>query len=53
MGKIIFVIIILIWCLFGGIGTLRCKENRVNVEMLIFILFVPFLAIIAHVCGLY
>ena len=53
MGKIIFVIIILLWCLFGGIGVLRCKENRVNVEMLIFILFVPFLAIIAHVCGLY
>ena len=53
MGKIIFVIVILIWCLFGGIGVLHCKENRVNVEMLVFILFAPFLAIIAHVCGLY
>ena len=49
---IIFVISMMFWVLIGVIGVLRAKENRINWEMLIFIIFVPLIPIITKLCGL-
>lgn len=53
MLKIIFCIIILVWCLIGFKGLLNVKANRVNYEMIIFIVFTPFIPIVAKICNLY
>ena len=46
--EIFAIIIISIWVLIGMIGILRCKENRVNIEMLIFFFSAPFLVFIKY-----
>jgi hypothetical protein len=48
MKKIIAIIIISIWAIMGVIGVLRCKENRVNIEMLFFLFSAPFLVFIKY-----
>lgn len=52
MGKIIFVIGILIWFFIGFLGGLHAKENRINYEMIVFMALAPFIPIFATVCGL-
>lgn len=52
MGKIIFVISILVWCFIGFLGCLHAKENRINYEMIVFITLAPFISILAVICGL-
>lgn len=52
MLKVIFVLIIVVWLFVGSLGVLHCKENRVNYEMIVFMLFVPFIPLIAKACGL-
>lgn len=49
---IAFIIIITFWVIIGSVGVIRAKENRINWEMMIFITFVPFIPIIAKLCGL-
>lgn len=44
MTKILAIIIVCFWVMMGIIGGMRAKENRVNIEMIIFIFCVPFLA---------
>ena len=52
--KTIFVIIILIWALSGLFGIIQDARNnsRINFEMIFFLLFVPFIPLIAKWCGL-
>jgi hypothetical protein len=52
MGEIIFVIGILIWCFIGFLGGLHAKENRVNYEMIVFMVLALFIPIFAMACGL-
>lgn len=52
MGKIIFVIGILIWLFIGFLGGLHAKVNRINYEMIIFILLFLLMPFFAKVCGL-
>jgi hypothetical protein len=52
MGEIIFVIGILIWLFIGFLGGLHCKVNRINYEMIIFILLFLLIPLFAKVCGL-
>ena len=50
-----FVIIILIWLFVGFLGVIqnaRKNSNRVNYEMILFFLFVPFIPVVAKFCGL-
>jgi hypothetical protein len=52
-GKIIFCIIIAIWFFIGVVGGgFRAKENRVNYELMFFIIFSLFIPVIAKMCGL-
>ena len=44
MTKLLAIIIIGFWMMMGVLGMARAKENRVNVEMIIFISCAPFLA---------
>lgn len=50
MGMIIFIVIVAVWLFVGFCGVMNCKANRVNWEMLFFMFFVPFLALIGHIC---
>ena len=50
-----FVLIILVWLFMGFLGIIqnaRKDSNRINYEMIVFFLFVPFIPIVAMVCGL-
>jgi hypothetical protein len=44
MTKLLAVIIVIVWAIIGIIGGMRARENRVNIEMIIFISCAPFLA---------
>ena len=48
MKIIIAIIIISIWAILGIIGLLRCNEERLNIEMLIFTISSPFAAFIGY-----
>lgn len=52
--KIVFVIIILVWCFLGFLGIVQNMRHnsRINFEMIFFFLFVPFIPLIAKWCGL-
>ena len=52
--KIVFIIIILIWCFLGFLGILQNTRNnsRINFEMIFFCLIIPFIPLIAKWCGL-
>ena len=52
MGEIIFFICFLIWLFIGFLGGLHCKVNRINYEMIIFILLFLLIPLFAKVCGL-
>jgi hypothetical protein len=52
MLKVIFVLIIVAWLFIGFLSNLHCKENRVNYELIVFVLFVPFIPLLAKACGL-
>lgn len=52
MKEIIFVIVILVWCFIGFLGGMNAKDNRVNYEMIIFMVLAPFIPLLAKVCGL-
>ena len=50
-----FVVIILIWLFVGFLGIMqnvRKDSNRVNYEMILFFLSVPFIPVVAKFCGL-
>ena len=47
-----FILILFAWVLVGCAGVLRCKEHRVQVEMLIFLLFTPLIPIVAKIFGI-
>lgn len=51
IGKIIFLAIILIFCADGLMMILTCKRNTINWYGLFFLAFVPFMPIIALICG--
>lgn len=44
MTKLLVVIIVSVWVIIGIIGGMRANENRVNIEMIIFLCCAPFLA---------
>jgi hypothetical protein len=50
--KLVFCLIILVWLFVGFLGLLHCKKNRVNYEMIAFVLFSLFVPLIAKACGL-
>ena len=52
--KIVFVIIIPIWCFLGFLGIMQNMRNtsRINFEMIFFCLFALFIPLIAKWCGL-
>ena len=50
--KLVFVIIIGIWVLVGLKGIRACKENRTDWEIIAFMCFVPFIPLVAKLCGL-
>jgi len=50
--KIIFTIFIIVWGLLGICGLINCKKERVIWELLIFGISIPFLPVIAKLCGL-
>ena len=52
MGKIIFTIIMVIWFIIGNIGIINAKSHKTNWFMIISLLFVPFIPLVAKVCGL-
>lgn len=52
MMKFVFAGIVGLWCLVGLLGVLNAKADRVNYEMIIFLLFSPALPVIAMACGL-
>lgn len=52
MGKVIFAIVILAWLFCGFCGIINCKKDRVHWDMIGFMLFFPFIPLIAHLCGL-
>lgn len=52
MGKVIFVIIILVWMAVGTVGLLQMRKDRVKFEMIIFMGVTPFLPLIAWACGI-
>lgn len=49
---ILFVVVILIWLFIGILGGMNAKKNRVNYEMIIFILFFLLIPFLAKFCGL-
>lgn len=51
--KFVFAGIVGVWCLVGMLGCLNAKADRVNYEMIIFLLFIPALPFIAMACGLF
>ena len=48
--KVLFIFILFVWCCLGTFGVLRCKEERPNYEMLLFLIIVPLIPLIAHFC---
>lgn len=52
MSKCIFVIIIFLWLFDGFLGLLNCKKDIGSLFMALFYIFVIFIPIIAHWCGL-
>lgn len=50
--KLVFVVVIGIWVLIGLKGIRVCKKNRTNWEMITFMCFVPFIPLVAKLCGL-
>ena len=44
---IIFMIFILVWSFVGICGVVNCKKDRVNYEMIAFLVVVPFIPLIA------
>lgn len=51
-GMGLFIFIILLWLLIGITGVMKCKDEGVNWCMIISLCFVPFIPIVALVCGL-
>lgn len=50
---IVFVIFVLAWMMLGFMGLIHCKDvGGINWWMLAFMLVVPFIPLVAHVCGL-
>lgn len=53
MSKEWFVLVVVLWASLGFMGVVHCKDvGGVNWWMLAFLLAVPFLPLVAHVCGL-
>lgn len=50
--KTLFIIIMFVWAFIGFIGILNCKKNGIRWDMIIFCAFVPFIPLVAKVCGL-
>ena len=43
MTKLLIFIIVSVWVIIGIIGGMRAREDRVNIEMIIFLSCAPFL----------
>lgn len=52
MMKFVFAGVVGLWCLVGLLGGVNAKANRTNYEMIIFFGFVPFLPLVAWICGM-
>ena len=50
--ELTFIVIIGIWVLIGLKGIKGCKEERIHWEMIVFMCFVPFIPLVAKLCGL-
>lgn len=50
---VVFGIILMIWLLIGFIGILNEKTNKINWSMIGFMVFFPFIPVIAKVCGMF
>lgn len=48
----LFTLIMFAWFFVGFLGLLHCKDDGVNWWLLAFIVFVPFVPLVAKVCGL-
>lgn len=44
---IIFALFLIIWACIGLLGIIKCKTNRINYEMLIFLAVAPIIPLIA------
>lgn len=51
-GVGLFIFIILLWLLTGITGVIKCKDEGINWCIIIFMCFVPFIPVVARVCGL-
>ena len=51
--KILFVAFILFWICCGISGVANCKKDRVNYEMIAFLVVVPFIPLIAKFFNLF
>ena len=49
---ILFGLFLLIWFGLGFLGIMHCKDSKVNWHMLIFMALVPFIPLVAKVCGM-
>lgn len=49
---VIFGIILIIWLLIGFVGMISAKTNKINWFMIGFMVFSPFIPVIAKVCGM-
>ena len=50
MSKVIFVIVVLIWCFIGFLGGLNANRRGVNYEMIIFMVSALFIPVLALFC---
>ena len=49
---LIFSIVLFTWGFLGVCGLINCKKERIIWELLIFGITIPFLPVIAKLCGL-
>jgi len=49
---VVFGIVIALWLLIGFLGMLTAKAHSTNWFIIIFMIFVPFIPVIAKACGM-
>lgn len=49
---VVFGIVLAVWLLIGFIGILTAKTNKINWFMIGFMVFFPFIPVIAKICGM-
>lgn len=53
MNKVIFVGFIFTWMVIAMIGLYNYNKPRVHWELIVFLLVVPFIPLVAKLCGLF